>query len=69
MDLVGLVAVLGAFSVPIYALKTRADSVKRKHELEAGGGGGAGPGAQKQIASLVDENKLLRANATIDGRK
>jgi serine/threonine-protein kinase len=56
MDLVGLVAVLGAFAIPLYALKTRHEA--RRLELEA-------KRAPKQLESkemkqLVEENKLLR---------
>src|ERR1044072_9243975 len=60
MDLVGLVAVLGAFAVPLYALKTRHDAKMR--ELAA-----KNPQAQlaagkqaQQAQLLLEENKLLR---------
>ena len=55
MDLIGLVAVLGAFAVPLYALRVRHEERKRKLELESGGK------RQPQLeAKLVEENKLLR---------
>ncbi|HTL39178.1 MAG TPA: serine/threonine-protein kinase [Kofleriaceae bacterium] len=60
MDLVGLVAVLGAFAVPLYALKTRHDAKMR--ELAA-----KNPQAQlaagkqaQQAQLLLEENKMLR---------
>src|SRR5215470_17039815 len=55
MDIVGLVAVLGAFGIPLYAIKTRSEERKRKHELESGGGKG---GADAKL--ILEENKLLR---------
>ncbi|HEY5947509.1 MAG TPA: protein kinase, partial [Kofleriaceae bacterium] len=55
MDLVGLVAVLGAFAVPLYALRARHEERKRRLELEAGKQGG-GEGAEQ----LREENRLLR---------
>ncbi len=57
-DLVALVAVLGTFGIPIYALKARADDRRRRHELEAS--------KQQRLlgdgesAKLVEENRLLR---------
>ena len=44
MDLVGLVAVLGAFAVPLYALRARHEERKRRLELEAGKSGGGEEG-------------------------
>jgi predicted Ser/Thr protein kinase len=57
MDLVGLVAVLGAFGIPLYALRTRHEERKRKLELEAGKGNGGG-GEEAKL--LLEENRLLR---------
>jgi eukaryotic-like serine/threonine-protein kinase len=54
MDLVGLVAVLGAFAVPLYALRARHEERKRRLELEAGKTG------EGQAQLLLEENKLLR---------
>src|SRR5689334_14783541 len=56
MDVVGMVAVLGAFSVPLYALRARHEYRKRRLELEAGKGGGNSEDTQQ----LRDENRLLR---------
>src|SRR5574338_652912 len=55
MDPIGLVAVLGAFAIPLYVLRTRHEERKRRLELEAGKGGG-GEDAEK----LREENRLLR---------
>ena len=55
MDLVGLVAVLGAFGVPLLWIKTRHEERKRKLELEAGKQGGGEDSEQ-----LREENRLLR---------
>jgi len=55
MDLVGLVAVLGAFAVPLYALRARHEERKRRLELEAGKGGGG-----EDTEKLREENRLLR---------
>ncbi len=55
MDLVGLVAVLGAFAVPLYALRARHEERKRRLELEAGKHGGGEDSEQ-----LREENRLLR---------
>lgn len=61
MDLVGLVAVLGAFGIPLYALKTRAEERRHRRELETGKGGGAQPLlANAEMKQLTVENKLLR---------
>src|SRR5262245_40217443 len=55
MDPIGLVAVLGAFAVPLYFLRVRHEERKRKLELEAG------PRRDpKEEAKLLEENKLLR---------
>ncbi|HUS29660.1 MAG TPA: hypothetical protein VMZ53_14200, partial [Kofleriaceae bacterium] len=57
MDLVGLIAVLGAFAVPLYALKTRHEAKMR--ELQA-----KNPQLQlqagKQAQLVLEENKMLR---------
>src|SRR6185503_8903283 len=55
MDLVGLVAVLGAFAVPLYALRARHEERKRRLELEAGKGGGG-----EDAEQLREDNRLLR---------
>jgi hypothetical protein len=55
MDLVGLVAVLGAFGIPLYAIRARHEERKRRLELEAGKGG-----AGEDTAQLREENRLLR---------
>ena len=58
MDLIGLVAVIGAFAVPLLAIKSHYDGQRRKHELEEKkhqlqlGDGDA--------SKLREENKLLR---------
>jgi serine/threonine-protein kinase len=56
MDLVGLIAVLGAFAVPLYALKTRHEGKMR--ELQAKTGPPQLQGKQAQL--LLEENKMLR---------
>ena len=59
MDLVGLIAVMGAFAVPLYALKVRYEERRRRLELEHS--------RQKQLTGdpeemkkLEKENRLLR---------
>src|SRR5512143_3158054 len=56
LDLIGLIAVGGAFAVPLYALKTRHEA--RRLELEAK----KAPKQleDKEVKLLVEENKLLR---------
>jgi eukaryotic-like serine/threonine-protein kinase len=56
MDLVGLVAVLGAFAVPLAAIKYRYEERRRRLELEAGKQGDD----SEEVKQLVAENKLLR---------
>ncbi|CAN5917981.1 hypothetical protein BH11MYX2_BH11MYX2_11600 [soil metagenome] len=60
IDFVGLIAVAGAFAVPLYAIKARADAKRQEHEraLKA-----ATPQNQLEDAEakrLRDDNKLLR---------
>src|SRR5690349_1972377 len=55
MDLVGLVAVLGSFGIPLLWIKTRHEERKRKLELEAGKQGGG-----EETEQLREENRLLR---------
>ena len=58
MDLVGLIAVMGAFAVPLYALKVRYEERRRRLELEASKQGLlANP---EEMQKLEKENKLLR---------
>ncbi len=57
MDFVGLIAVMGAFGIPLYALKTRHEA--RKLELEAMTGR-KGIEPAKETKLLLEENKLLR---------
>jgi hypothetical protein len=57
MDLVGLIAVLGAFGIPLYAIRTRHEYKKRQLELEAGKGGG---GNSEDATLIREENRLLR---------
>jgi eukaryotic-like serine/threonine-protein kinase len=59
MDLVGLIAVMGAFAVPLYALKVRYEERRRRYELEHSKTQGllADPDEMKK---LEKENKLLR---------
>ena len=59
MDLVGLIAVMGAFAVPLYALKVRYEERRRRLELEASKTQGllADP---EEMKKLERENKLLR---------
>jgi serine/threonine-protein kinase len=60
MPFVELVAVLGAFGIPLYALKARHEYRKRKLELEAGKNGeGRGEGGE-EAKQLREENRLLR---------
>src|SRR5262245_48478534 len=58
MDLTGLIAVIGAFSIgpTIVYLRSRHRLEERKLELEARGGGGN----SKETKLLAEENKLLR---------
>jgi predicted Ser/Thr protein kinase len=58
MPFVELVAVLGAFGIPLYVIRTRHEERKRKLELEAGKSGGGGGGEQAKL--LLEENRLLR---------
>src|SRR5688572_14375084 len=58
MDLVGLIAVIGAFSVPLYALKVRYEERRRRLELEAARTGGGESG--EEVKKLEKDNKLLR---------
>src|SRR5580704_12606325 len=53
MDIVGLMAVLGAFGLPMYAIKQSAETKRKRHQLALG------PGTEV-TAKLIDENKLLR---------
>jgi hypothetical protein len=57
MDLTGLIAVIGAFSIgpAIVYLRSRHKLEERKLELEARGGG-----SNKETKQLAEENKLLR---------
>ncbi|MBA3394038.1 MAG: serine/threonine protein kinase [Deltaproteobacteria bacterium] len=57
MDLVGLIAVMGAFAVPLYAIKVRYEERRRRLELEAGKGSGEDT---EQVKRITDENRLLR---------
>src|SRR5947207_12225129 len=59
MDLTGLIAVIGAFSIgpTIVYLRSRHKLEERKLELEARTGGG---GNHKETKLLAEENKLLR---------
>jgi eukaryotic-like serine/threonine-protein kinase len=61
MDIVGLMAVLGAFSIPLYALRARHHERTRRLELEATKTRGnlLGPG-DDDVQRITDENKLLR---------
>jgi eukaryotic-like serine/threonine-protein kinase len=56
MALVELVAVLGAFGIPLYALRARHEERKRRLELEAGKTGGN----DEDTVQLREENRLLR---------
>jgi len=58
MDIVGLMAVLGAFSIPLYALRARHHERTRRLKLEAKTRGGSGDDGEVQ--QIIDENKLLR---------
>jgi eukaryotic-like serine/threonine-protein kinase len=53
--LTGILAVLGAFGIPLYAMRIKHEERKRKLELEAGKTGGG-----KEAQLLLEENKLLR---------
>src|SRR5687767_1861154 len=59
MDLVGLIAVMGAFSVPLYALKVRYEERRRRYELEHSKTQGLLADPQ-EMKKLEKENKLLR---------
>jgi serine/threonine-protein kinase len=50
-------AVLGAFAVPLYAIKASADARRHKRELDARARGLLGPGVD---ARILEDNKLLR---------
>src|SRR5262245_53032921 len=58
--LVDLVALLGAFGVPLYALKIWGDGRRHKRELEARKQLPAGAGGGEDVKHLTEENKLLR---------
>ena len=55
MDLVGLVAVMGAFAVPLYAIKMRYQAKAEQRQLAAGP-----PQDSPEVKQLTSENKLLR---------
>jgi len=55
--LIPLLAIIGAFTVPLYALKTRAEERRHRRELEAGKVGNLGG---EEVKRIVDENRLLR---------
>ena len=55
MDLVGLVAVMGAFAVPLYAIKMRYQAKAEQKQLAAGP-----PQDSPEVKQLSSENKLLR---------
>ena len=55
MDLIGLIAVIGAFALPMYWVKARHEERKRRLELESG------PKRDPETdQKLLEENKLLR---------
>jgi predicted Ser/Thr protein kinase len=54
MDLVGLIAVMGAFAVPLYALKVRYEERRRRLELEHS--------RQKQLTGDPEEMKKLETD-------
>ncbi|HWU86152.1 MAG TPA: hypothetical protein VN253_02710, partial [Kofleriaceae bacterium] len=56
--LVGLVAVLGAFGLPMYIAKLRHEEKKAGLQLEAKRRGAGGDG--EAVKRITDENKLLR---------
>src|SRR5262245_13433859 len=59
MDITGLIAVIGAFSIgpAIVYLRNKHKLEERRLELEARTGGGA---SSKETKQLAEENKLLR---------
>ncbi|HEU0029466.1 MAG TPA: protein kinase [Kofleriaceae bacterium] len=59
MDLVGLIAVIGAFAVPLAALKYRYEERKQRLQLEAKSRGSSEEDSV-ELKRLTDENKLLR---------
>jgi eukaryotic-like serine/threonine-protein kinase len=58
MDLVGLIAVIGAFAVPLAALKYRHEERKRRLELEARKALPAGD--SDEVKLVLEENRMLR---------
>jgi serine/threonine-protein kinase len=60
MDLVGLMAVLGAFAVPLFWIKTRHEERRRRLEIEAESRLALPAGKADELESLTSENKLLR---------
>ena len=54
MALVELVAVLGAFGIPLYAIKVRYEERRRRLELEAKNRGG---GDEEDVKRITDENR------------
>src|SRR6187200_2092286 len=60
MDLVGLIAVMGAFAVPLYALKVRYEERRRRLELEHSRQKLLTGGDPEEMKKLEKENKLLR---------
>src|SRR5688572_2269662 len=58
MDLVGLVAVLGAFAVPLAWIRARHEERKKQLELEARKA--LPPGDPEETKQLREENRLLR---------
>ena len=61
MDLVGLMAVMGAFGIPLYVIKTRHEA--RKLELEAMTGKKGELPAAKETKLLLEENRDDEAKA------
>jgi serine/threonine-protein kinase len=55
--LIPLIAVLGAFVLPMYVARLRHEEKKRRYELEARSRGG---GDDQDVKRITDENRLLR---------
>ena len=60
MDLIGLIAVIGAFSVPLYALKVRYEERRRRLELEHA--------QRRQLADPEEMNRIERENKLLRER-
>ena len=60
IDFVGLIAVAGAFAVPLYAIKARAESKRQEHERALKAAAPTNQLEDAEAKKIRDENRLLR---------